>query len=54
MPGKKNEKVVTLPAVEMKEGDMIGNISNDEIGGKNRDANSDLTIKFIITSFVYQ
>ena len=53
MPGKKEEECVQLPRLELKEGDMIGDVST-EGNTKGDTKDTKLTVKFIITTFIYK
>ena len=52
MPGKKAEVTATVPITDIKEGEMVGNVS-EENKTRNGQPSEQLTVNFFVTSFVH-
>ena len=52
MPGKKEEVKAEVPITDLKEGEMVGKVS-EERKTRNGQPNDRLIVKFIISTFVH-
>ena len=53
MPERKSEKVVHIPVVQLKEGEITGDVSTQGADGKSSQNDCDITVKFIITTLYF-
>jgi len=51
MPGKKAEVIAAVPIIDIKEGEMVGNVSEGKTG--NGQPSDQLTVNFFVTTFVH-
>jgi len=51
MPGKKAEVIAAVPIIDIKEGEMVGNVSEGKTG--NGQPSGQLTVNFFVTTFVH-
>jgi len=51
MPGKKAEVIAVVPIIDIKEGEMVGNVSEDKT--RNGQPSDQLTVNFFVTTFVH-
>ena len=52
MPRKKAEVTATVPITDIKEGEIVGNVS-EENKTRNGQLREQLTVNFFVTSFVH-
>ena len=52
MPGKKGEVKATVPITNIKEGEMVGNVPEDD-KTRNGQPSDQLTVNFFVTTFVH-
>lgn len=52
MPGKKAEVIAAVPIIDMKEGEMVGNVSEGN-RTRNGEPSDQLTVNFFVTTFVH-
>jgi len=51
MPEKKAEVIAAVPIIDIKEGEMVGNVSEDKT--RNGQPSDQLTVNFFVTTFVH-
>ena len=51
MPGKKAEVIAAVPIIDIKEGEMVGNVSEGD-KTRNGQPSDQLTVNFFVTTFV--
>lgn len=52
MPGKKAEIKATVPITNIKEGEMVGNVPEDD-KARNSQPSDQLIVNFFVTTFVH-
>ena len=52
MPGKKAEVIGTVPITDIKEGEMVGNVPEDD-KTRNGQPSDQLIVNFFVTTFVH-
>jgi len=51
MPGKQAEVIAAVPIIDIKEGEMVGNVSEGD-KTRNGQPSDQLSVKFFVTTFV--